>query len=148
MAEVGERGEAVTPTLMGRWQTRIVMLATLGLLISFLFAIGYDDTTFYKVLFYVAVFGVVWDIIYIQLQHLRWDRDWPAVFQIANGIIEGALIYLLIDNFGLPGIDEGSVPFGRFFADYGLIWLTIFICVQGPMRVVSPFWRFHGGRFV
>ena len=138
----------MTPTLMGRWQTRIVMLATLGLLVSVFFALYYDDVTFYRVLLYVGIFGVVWDVIYILIQRLRWDRDWPAAFQVANGIIEGILIYLVIDNFGLPGIDDGSVPLGRFVAHYGLVWLSIFIWVQGPMRVVFPFWRFHGGRII
>jgi hypothetical protein len=138
----------MTPTLNGRWQTRIVTLATLGLLVTALFAWGYDDSTFFKVLFYVGLFGIVWDVIFIALQQLRWDRDWPPVFQVASGVGEGVLVYLLIDNLGLPGIDEGIVPLDRFIAHYGLVWLAIFIWVQGPMRAIFPFWRFHGGRIL
>ena len=138
----------MTPVIMGRWQTRIVMLSTLGLLISFFFAQYYDDVTFYRVLLYVGIFGVVWDVAYILLQRLRWDRDWPAAFQVATGVFEGVVLYLIIDNYGLPGIEDGSVPVGRFIADYGLIWISIFLWVQGPMRAIFPFWRFSGGRIV
>jgi hypothetical protein len=138
----------MTPVLLGRWETRIAMLATLGLLITALFALGYDDSTFFEVLFYVGLFGIGWDVVYIALQQLRWDRDWPAAFQVATGIWEGVFLYLVIDNIGLPGIEEGMVPMGRFIAHYGLVWLSIFVWVQGPMRAVFPFWRFHGGRII
>jgi len=76
---------------------------------------------------------------------LAGDRQRRAV---ANGIIEGALIYALIANTGLPGIKQGSVGLGVFVAAFGLAWLVVFIWVEGSMRVVSPHWRFHGGRLV
>jgi hypothetical protein len=138
----------MTPILIGRWQTRVVMLGTLGLLITALFYLANRGGPFFLVLGYVLAFGLVWDIVYIALQKLRWDRDWPTPFQVANGIIEGALIYALIASTGLPGIKAGSVPPGLFVAQYGLIWLSIFLWLQGPMRVVFPWWRFRGGRIV
>ena len=52
----------MTPTLNGRWQTRSAMLATIGVMITALFAWNYDDSTFFKVLLYVGIFGVVWQV--------------------------------------------------------------------------------------
>ncbi len=97
---------------------------------------------------YVLVFGFAWDLIFILVQRLRWDRDWPAVFQVGSGILEGALIFTLIRQTGLPGIAEDAVSFGTFLAHYGLVWLVTFVWVQGPMRALLPRWRFTGGRVV
>jgi hypothetical protein len=134
----------MTPTLLGRWQTRIVLLATIGLLITLLFALVGSSWAYVYVLVYVAAFGVFWDVAYIALQQLRWDRDWPAAFQIFNGFVEGAFLYLVIRAVGLPGVPS-DLPLALFVAQYGLVWLAIFLWVQGPMRTLFPFWRFHGG---
>ena len=134
----------MTPTLFGRWQTRLALLATIGLLISLIFTLVFGSSAFIYVLLYVALFGVVWDVIYIALQQLRWDRDWPAVFQVINGLTEGAFLYLVIRIIGLPGVPS-DLSLGLFIAQYGLVWLAIFLWVQGPMRALFPFWRFHGG---
>lgn len=138
----------MTPNLSGRWQTRTALLATLGLIVSLVFFILDRGGPFFLVLFYVFLLGLGWDVVYILLQKLRWDRDWPTCFQIGAAVVEGVLIYALISTTGLPGITAGSVPSGLFIAQYGLVWLVTFIWVQGPMRLVSLSWRFHGGRFV
>lgn len=138
----------MTPNLMGRWQTRAVLLATLGIIVTLIFWLFDQGAPFFFVLFYVFLFGLAWDVAYIFLQRLRWDRDWPTCFQIGVAVVEGALIYILISTTGLPGIQAGSVPLGLFIAQYGLVWLTTFLWVQGPMRLMSLTWRFHGGRFV
>lgn len=138
----------MTPTLIGRWQTRIFLLATLGAIVTAIFAVAYRDDTFWRVLGYVALFGIGWDIAWIGIQQLKWDRDWPPFLQWATGLWEGFVIYVLIDNTGLPGIQEGSVSLDRFVAHYGLVWLSVYIWSQGPMRALFPLWRFHGGRIV
>lgn len=136
----------MTPTLVGRWQTRLAMLSTLGLLVTLIFAIVFDSLTFFAVLFWVFTLGLLWDVVFILLQSMRWDRDWPAIFQIGAGVLEGAVLYGLISFWGLPGIERGSIPPSIFSAHYGLVWLVTFAWVQGPMRAFFPFWRFHGGR--
>ena len=136
----------MTPVLLGRWQTRVVLLATLGAVVAAIFAAARSDEAFFIVLGFVALFGLVWDVLYIGLQHLRWDRDWPTSFQVAAGFAEGALIFLLLESTGLPGIDEGVVGVGTFAAHYGATWLLVFLCTQGPMRVLAPHWRYNGGR--
>ena len=149
MAQVGSGGSTVTPTLIGRWQTRVFTLATLGVLVTAVFyVLSRFNPLFFFVLGYVLVFGLVWDLIYIMLQKLRWDRDWPAVFQVINGIIEGLFLYLIMSFFGLPGIPRGDVPGWVFLQHYGLVWLISYWWVQGPMRALFPWWRFRGGRIV
>ena len=144
MVALGARGRAVTPTLLGRWQTRVALLATIGLVITLIFAVVFGSAAFVFVLVYVAILGVIWDVIYIALQQLRWDRDWPAAFQVINGVTEGVFLYLVIRIIGLPGVPK-DLGLGLFIAQYGLVWLSIFLWTQGPMRALYPFWRFHGG---
>jgi L-asparagine transporter-like permease len=148
MGQVGVGGTTVTPTLAGRWQTRLAMLATLGLAVTIVFALLSRDARVFAVLMYVFGFGVVWDWVWIRLQQLRWDRDWPAAFQVGSGLVEGAWLYALIALVGLPLIARNSVGLGFFAGQYGLVWLVTFIWVQGPMRAVFPRWRYHGGRLV
>lgn len=142
----------MTPTLLGRWQTRLFVLIVIGVPITFFFTLIFNDagvprSVFFRVLFYVAIFGLLWDVAFILLQRLRWDRDWPAAFQVGAGILEGVFLWVLINATGLPGIAEGSVPFwSRFVPHYGLVWVAGFLWVQGPMRVLSTTWRFDGGR--
>ena len=124
------------------------MLGSLGLLVTLTFAVAFNSLTFFPVLFWVFAFGLVWDAVFIALQALRWDRDWPAAFQLGAGVVEGAVLFLVITFVGLPGIEKGSVPLWLFIAHYGIVWLVTFAWVQGPMRALFPFWRFHGGRLL
>jgi hypothetical protein len=136
----------MTPTLFGRWQTRLATLATLGVVVTVIFALILRDARVFAVLAYVFLFGVVWDLLWIGLQQFRWDRDWPAAFQIGTAIVEGVWLYTLIASVGLPLIARGSIGGGIFAAQYGLVWLVTFIWVQGPMRSLFPRWRYNGGR--
>ena len=137
----------MTPTLFGRWQTRICMLGTLGAIVTAIFAAAKNDEAFFIVLAFIALFGLAWDVLYIAIQRWRWDRDWPTSFQVVVAVAEGALVFALLEATGLPGIDAGAVSIGLFVAHYGLTWLSTFLFTQGPMRVVVLRWRFNGGQF-
>ena len=64
----------MTPTLFGRWQTRFLILITVGLLETLFFGWLYQDyVTTASILAYVLVIGFVWDILYQFLQTFRWD---------------------------------------------------------------------------
>ena len=108
----------MTPTLVGRWQTRLAMFGVFGSLISLIYAVSYQpdesgfNEGFFVILGFVTGIGLAWDFGFILLQRLRWDRDWPAVFQVLAGIGEGALIWALLEGTGLPRIEQGAVPFG------------------------------------
>ena len=138
----------MTPVLLGRWQTRVALLATLGVTVAAIFSLAKSDEAFFIVLACVALLGLVWDVVFIGIQQLRWDRDWPTSFQVGAGIVEGALVFLILELVGLPGIEKGAVGIGIYVAHYGTTWLVVFLCTQGPMRVLAPRWRFNGGRLV
>ncbi len=138
----------MTPTLLGRWQIRIFLLATVGLVIALLVGliIGGKYQIPLLVLLYVLLFGLVWDVIYQVITSYRWDRDWPTSFQVAAGVIEGALVWGLILTKTLPGISTPP-PFYVFLIQYGVTWLSIFVLTQGPLRIFWLKWRYQGGQW-
>lgn len=139
------------PTLNGRIQTRIFMLATWGALITLLITPilpnDPDYKTTYIILATVAVLGVGWEIIYHLVQQFRWEKDWPTLFGFITCVNEGALVWLLLELEVVPGID-GEVPFSTFVIDFMVIWVVIWLWVNGPMRVPLIRWRFFGGRII
>lgn len=138
----------MTPTLVGRWQTRALLLGTTGLLLSLGFGRLFGDLVTPLVLLgYVLVFGFAWDALYQYLQSFRWDRDWPPVFQFAAGIVEAAFIWALVRLIGLPGVSP-ELTLGQFFAHYATVWFVAFVGTQGPLRLIFPRWRYRGGRWL
>jgi hypothetical protein len=144
---LGERSEAVIPTLVGRWQTRLLLFATDGLLVSALFALLFQKITPFIVLGYVLLFGLLWDALYQFILSYRWDQDWPTFFQVLAGIWEGLFVWLLIKLVHLPGVPPGLTVL-QFLPHYALVWLTIFIISQGPLRIFFVRWRYRGGQWI
>ncbi|MBD3882901.1 hypothetical protein IFO70_14110 [Phormidium tenue FACHB-886] len=136
----------MTLTLLGRWQTRLLLLAVFGALVSIPFAIGFGDFVFFVSIFYVALFGVGWDILYNHLQTFRWDHDWPAAFQLLAGIWEAVFLIMMFAIVGLPGFSR-EMPISLFLLHYSFVWLAVFTASQTLMRVVFPRWRFQGGQW-
>ena len=141
----------MTPTLLGRWQSRLLLLATVGLSVTLPFSMGFvtpgSHPVFLWVLSYVAAFGMGWDLLYDYLQKFRWDRDWPAVFQLLAGIWEAVFILLLFKTIGLLGIVR-TTPLGWFLLHYSLVWLATFTMSQTFLRVVFLRSRFRGGQWL
>lgn len=138
----------MTPTLFGRWQIRLFLLPTVGLVITLLVGLVVHDfkTTLWALL-YVLLFGMLWDMLYQFITSFRWERDWPTSFQVAAGIVEGVLIWGLILTKKLPGISQPPPPL-VFWIQYGLIWLSIFVLLQGPLRIFFLSWRYQGGQWL
>ena len=136
----------MTPTLLGRWQIRIFLLATVGLAISLIVSLIVRNAVPLFALLDVLLFGLVWDVIYQFITSFRWDRDWPTCYQVAAGVIEGTLVWALILTKKLPGILEPP-PFIVFLIQYGAIWLSIFVLTQGPLRIFWMKWRYQGGQW-
>ncbi len=139
------------PTLNGRIQTRLFMLATWGVLITLVITPVLpgdpDHRTTYLILAAVAVLGVVWELVYHGLQQFRWEKDWPTLFGFLTLLNEGALVWLLLGLEAVPGID-GVPRLSAFLIDFLVIWVVIWLWVNGPMRVPFIRWRFFGGRIV
>ncbi|MCM0594002.1 MAG: hypothetical protein HEQ35_03965 [Gloeotrichia echinulata IR180] len=144
----------MTPTLLGRWQTRLLLLATVGVLVSLPFATGLiasnPNSVYFWILGYVAIFGLGWDFVYDKLQKYRWDRDWPAAFQLGAGIWELIFVFCGVKLFGfLPiPVPKDLLPPQVFLLHYSLVWLAVFITSQSLMRIIFPRWRFRGGEWL
>ncbi|MGQ4645792.1 hypothetical protein [Lyngbya aestuarii] len=141
----------MTPTLFGRWQTRLFLLATVGVLITLPFYLGLVGLSlgagYFYILGYFALFGLVWDIVYIYLQKFRWDRDWPGTLQLFAGIWEAVFIVCNLKIWGLPGVPR-DLPVIWFVIHYSLVWLGVYLASQTLMRILFPRWRFRGGRLL
>ena len=145
----------MVPTLNGRIQTRIFLLAVVGGLITAIIApvlpgsapLADKYRNAFLVLLSVAVLGVLWELLYHLLMQWRWEKDWPTLFGLLEGIPEGALIWALLVAGAIPGI-VGSVSGADFLIQFILVWLGVWLAASGPMRVPFIRWRFRGGRLV
>ncbi len=141
----------MTPTLLGRWQTRLLLFATVGVLVTLPFFLGYlgsgASPVYFYLLGYLAIFGLGWDFLYNYLQRFRWDSDWPGALQLLAGIWEGAFVFALVKAIGLPAVPrELSLP--EFVQHYSFVWLSIYLVSQSLMRILFPRWRFKGGQWL
>ena len=88
----------MVPTLYGRIQTRIVLLAVIGGLWTLIITpflptglpLGASYRTTFAVLLTVLVLGVLWEFVYHGLQQFRWEKDWPTFFGLITMITGGA----------------------------------------------------------
>jgi hypothetical protein len=123
------------------------MLWTVGVAVTFVFAVLaallFGPLSFFVpwvVLFFAFWFGLGWDVLYVLLQRLRWERDWPPIFDVVAGFVEALPLLLVARLLGAPG--------WFFWLHYVAVWLTIFLIVHGPIRVLFPRWRYRGGRWI
>jgi hypothetical protein len=144
----------MTPTLFGRWQTRLLLLVTVGVLVSIPFALGLvgspPGSVYFWILGYVAIFGIAWDVVYDRLQKNRWDRDWPAIYQLLAGIWEFIFVVCGVKIFGfLPiPLPKEELPIFWVIIHYSIVWLAVFAASQSLMRILFPKWRFRGGQWL
>jgi hypothetical protein len=136
---------AMTPVIRGRWETRIYLLALVGIPISIAFAFFFGDLSPLPLLVYLLGIGCALDLVYDLYQRFRWDSDWPPVLHLLSGILEGALLWTLIHNVNVPVVNPG-ITLEQFTMHYATTWIAIFIVLWGPMKILYPRWRFLGGR--
>lgn len=143
----------MVPTLWGRIQTRIVLLAIVGSVVTALITLVLPvdapladryRTTF-VVLAAVAVAGIVWEFIYHFIMQFRWEKDWPSLFGLVTMVPEGLLIWALLQLGAVPFLDSPPPP-AAFAIHFVTVWLSVWLIANGPMRVPFIRWRFRGGR--
>ncbi|MER6829582.1 hypothetical protein ABT352_26620 [Streptosporangium sp. NPDC000563] len=142
----------MVPTLLGRIQTRLLMLATVGVVITLLIVpllpgsgpLSGRYVNGLLVIAAVAVLGVVWELIYHFLMQFRWEKDWPTLFGLLTLVPEGLVLYFLLRSGAVDFIDP--VPPAAFWTHFTVVWVCIWLVTNGPMRVPFIRWRFRGGR--
>lgn len=144
----------MVPTLFGRIQTRLVVLATIGsvwlLIVTPLLPqkapLGDKYQASFLVLGLVMGIGVIWELVYHGVQQFRWEKDWPPLFGLLTGVPEGFVVWAVL-RLVVPAIvpRPNGTSFDIAFAS---VWLVVWLWVNGPMRVPFVHWRFRGGRVV
>lgn len=135
-----------TPTLSGRWQTRLITLISCGIPLSFIFTLIFNfPTDVYAILLYWLVMGFGLDIFYNYLQKFRWDHDWPPLYAMLSGIVEWILLWLIIDAH-LPGIASDYSVWQLIFFYLLISFLGLFVSTV-IFPVLFPDRRFHGGEW-
>jgi hypothetical protein len=145
----------MVPTLFGRIQTRVVLLATVGAVITALIvpvlpgaggtALAGRYQTAFVVLAAVAILGVGWELIYHFLMQFRWEKDWPSLFGLVTLVPEGLLLWGLLTADVMPGAAR-TPPAAAFWTQFTAVWICVWLVANGPMRVPFIRWRFRGGR--
>jgi hypothetical protein len=144
----------VTPTLLGRLQTRFFLLALVGGLVTLVVAPALPGDgslvdryrTLGLVLLAVAVVGIAWELLYHLLQQFRWEKDWPTLFGLLTGVPEGLVVWALLRAGLVPGVER--VDGTAFLVHFALVWLAVWLVANGPMRILTVRWRYTGGRLV
>lgn len=143
----------MTPTLNGRIQTRLFLIAFVALpwtivVVPFLTPLAGAGATVadvYEVAFValllVAALGIGWEILYHLLMQLRWEKDWPALFGLLTGVNEFLLLAVVLVALGY------SVSLAVLL-HFATVWLWVWFVANGPLRAVFPRWRFQGGRII
>jgi hypothetical protein len=142
----------MTPTLIGRWQTRILLLTLVGFPITLPFTVGIvgpgASPVFSLILLYVILFGFLWDVMYDFWQQFRWDRDWPGVLQLLAGIGEAVFLGIILKSIPVPGLVPEDISLKWFAIHYSCVWLGVYLASQSLTRIVFPRWRFRGGKWL
>lgn len=142
----------MTPTLIGRWQTRILLLTLVGFPITLPLTLGWigpgANSVFSLILLYVLIFGLLWDVVYHFGQQFRWDNDWPGVLQLLTGIGEGVFLGAIAKSIPLPGLVPEEISLKWFCLHYTCVWFGVYLASQSFTRILFPRWRFRGGRWL
>jgi hypothetical protein len=142
----------MTPTLIGRWQSRIFLFATIGVLFSLPFALSsgieHIQWVYFWVLLYLSIFGLGWDILYNYLQKFLWDHDWPGVLILISSIVEAIFLALIINFVGLPNIPKDNFSLPLYVIHYSVVWVAIYCSSWVVMRLLFPRARFRGGAWI
>ena len=134
----------MTPTLSGRLQTRVALMALVAVPLTLLLALlpGLTLVGGLLTMLIMTALCLGWELVYHALQQLRWDKDWPSLFGLLSGVPEGLGLWVVLGALGL------RPPAGAFALQIGLVWVAMWAIQQGPLAVIAPAWRFHGARLV
>jgi hypothetical protein len=134
----------VTPTLIGRIQTRLLLAVVVGLPIALLVSTLLEGVTArgaVTALGVITLLGLAWEAIYDVVQKRRWDTDWPTSFALAAGVPEAVIAWLALKALGAT---PATLP--SYLVLFVAVWLAVWAAQQGPISVLLPRWRHQGAR--
>jgi hypothetical protein len=160
----------MAPTLLGRLQTRILLFLSIGLPVTVLYAIWLSgrsrqdpsgaspewivalagvrlDIRPVQILCLLLLVGAVLDFLYIQLQHFRWDRDWPFAFQFVASIGEFAIVLALVKLDMIPFMPSRWVGAGDYpylILHFAWFFVPSFVALLGFIQIFMVRWRHKG----
>lgn len=148
----------MTPTLKGRWQTRILLYILIGLPVTFLVAMynsnwqwppASDLTVFqdpFKFITAIFLLGLVLDVLYMRMQSYHWDQDWPFAYQFFFSIVEFFIVFELMNYGWLDSFfPDGRIPFRNAAWHFSFVFVLSFLAVLGGIQIFMVRWRFKGG---
>jgi hypothetical protein len=93
----------MTPTLSGRLQTRVALMALVAVPLTLLLALlpGVTLVGGLLTILVMTALGLGWELVYHALQQLRWDKDWPSLLGLVAGIPEALALWAVLGLFGL-----------------------------------------------
>ncbi len=134
----------MTPTLLGRIQTRLFLLVAVGVpwTLTVLPLVpgptaDVAPSLFAALALFGAVGSIVWEPIYHLVQQFRWEKDWPISFGLLTFVPEALVVRALV-----------GAPWSTFLVHAATTWLAMWLVGNGPLRVALLRWRFRGGRVV
>jgi hypothetical protein len=144
----------MTPTLAGRIQTRLFLLLVVGGIWTLIITpavpmavpLGSRYKATYGILLIATIVGIGWELLYHLLQQWRWEKDWPTLYGLLEGVPEGIVAFVIARSAVLSWTK--GVGLSAFVVAFATTWLVTWLFVNGPMRVVSVHWRFRGGRLI
>jgi hypothetical protein len=137
------------PTIVGRIQTRILLVLTLGNLVTFLWSLLFNNYYIPFLILYInLILGIALDFVYNFIQDMRWDRDWPPILAFIGGIVEGVVLWLVINYTPLADVFNDKVALINFLLHYISVFVSTFCTMLFFMNIFFPKWRYNGGKIV
>ncbi|MBY4891432.1 hypothetical protein KUL25_01490 [Rhodobacteraceae bacterium N5(2021)] len=143
------------PTLAGRLQTRLFLFVFIGLPVTLLFGLSrvgwqWDWATVQVYVWFLCTItgvGLLLDPLYIFVQSLRWERDWPFLFQAFFAWVEFAIALFVARAGLLPFLPEAAFQsLSTPVLHFALVFVPTFLALLGPMQVLFVRWHFKGGQ--
>jgi hypothetical protein len=145
----------MTPTLLGRIQTRILLFVIVGLPITLVFGLWLVDWSWppapvpFIFLGTLLLVGLLLDPVYIFIQSFRWDQDWPFAFQFLFTIVEFLIvlliIYLDLHPWLLPVAVTSAEALWLTTLHFTLVFIASFLALLGGLQILLVRWRFKAG---
>ncbi|MGI9477227.1 MAG: hypothetical protein ACR2PI_11030 [Hyphomicrobiaceae bacterium] len=142
----------MTPTLLGRWQTRFLLYAIIAIPVTLAFSYALIGRLWppslppFVFVTAIMVVGFVLDIAYVQIQRFRWDNDWPFAFQFFFSILEFLIAYGLMSLGWFDHLTSGvRIEFTTAALHFTLVFVPSFLALLGGIQIFLTDWRFKGG---